>query len=716
MITNPNDRVTPALVADDVRANGDPPEGKGAPRIKVRQGYRYADPDALYDKLVQTVDGRILDVDAKLLVESRRGVRHVQHYSNLREMMRAPSVRRRVLDHISGTQLRDLNERMNQYVRSDKDMRAIVAKRDAALRELVESRKPATRAQIRKLREDAFTMGLYPDEATGNTRNLFPITDTVLPYVNSPYGKQQLFHDYMQTHQKAWEAATRNPIGKRIINILSSFVLGRGVVGSIKRADLQEEWDDYVLRNNLRWRTRQTFKELLIYGEVFLRYFRRPEGLVVRSLDPSTIWEIVTEPDDIESVIYYHQQYTLTNASMVPSVGWMPSKLIIRQIPGEDIDHHKINATSSEKRGRSELYAVLGWLLRFKEFMNDRILLNKMRAMFAVDVKVVGGDDADVQAAENQFATPPGPGAAMVHNDTIELEFLNVNSNAADAKADAEMILNVIALGSGVSAQFLGVNSAGTRAQALISTEPDVKNFEYYQELTEDILQGQAKRVFKKFPDTAKLLMEFTFPALAQEDRSAKLADLMKAEAMDWFSKRRVAHVAAREFQFSTFDYDREQAEIQKERGQNPVIAQGMQQVTKIAPDPTETPGLGKDLKPENSTANLSGEMSATDDPQRKVSYTSGEMGFSAKRLSGRGQPNTQATLNRSNFTRGGEKTAIRNNRTSGTPLRNSEAGVPPRPVWGEKARAKALEVRRQKKLERQRQALESNKEGGEEE
>jgi hypothetical protein len=75
-------------------------------------------------------------------------------------------------------------------------------------------------------------------------------------------------------------------------------------------------------------------------------------------------------------------------------------------------------------------------------------------------------------------------------------------------------------------------------------------------------------------------------------------------------------------------------------------------------------------------------------------------MGFSAKALSGRGTANTQATLNRTAFTRGGEKRAIQNNHTSGTPLRH--AAVPDGPGvrrgWTEAARAASLATRRRKK------------------
>ena len=88
-------------------------------------------------------------------------------------------------------------------------------------------------------------------------------------------------------------------------------------------------------------------------------------------------------------------------------------------------------------------------------------------------------------------------------------------------------------------------------------------------------------------------------------------------------------------------------------------------------------------------------------------------MGFKDD-LGGRGLPNTRATLNRSAFTRGGEKIAIRNNRTSGTPLRHANAAgpempgteieTPPKRGWTAAAREKSLATRRAMALKRRQQ------------
>lgn len=697
LITNPGAAAQTAAMIQAIREDSDPVTGSGKANLRVKR-ITMADPDKAVDDVVRTVTANFTDIDAKLLTmkgqDRKTGQRlfESRHYPSLDHYMRAPEIRKRVLDRFDASALRELNDRIRSHITSDKQLREA---REAG-REAIDAMVKAGKVD-KKLKESDFYMGLYADEVGGSSgapRSVFPIQDTILPSTSSPSAKQQLWVDYLDMHRKSWEAATRNPIGKRICDIIPQFVLGRGLVGDIKSVPHQEAWDDFYKREHLRHRLRLFLKELLIYGEIFLRYFKRPEGLIVRSLDPSSIWDIVTNPEDFEDVFYYHQQYWISNQSPVPGAYIHPAKLVIRQIPAPEVDHYKINYVSSEKRGRSQLYAILGYLLRFKEFANDRVLLNKMRAMFALDVSVEGGAE-DVSSAEQQFSTPPGPGAVLIHNSAVEVEFKNANNNANEAKTDAEMILKIIAIGAGVSEQFLGVSGASTRAGALIQTEPDVKNFETYQEILQDVLDSAWERVqaANKLPKTTER-MEWSFPGLAQEDRSAKIKDIAFAESMDYITKERAATVVSKEFGFSEYDYGKEKKAIEQERSESPFITTALQQVPKQAPDPlamADQPGLGQDLKPKGSKA-MPG---ATDKPG--VSQTGAEMGFSARNLSGRGLATTGATLDRGSFTRGGEKKSIQGQRST------SESAKP-RHVWNDAARLKAAATRRANALKRREQ------------
>lgn len=631
LITNPN--------ADALRR--EPVSDEDAPRIRVHRAVSLPNFDAVVDDLTSHLATKVVEIDAKIL-EGRRGNQQIVHYKNLREFASSPTVRARLRKSMTLHKLQEVTAR---------------------------------------LKESSFERGMYADEASVSSK-VFPLQDTFLPQLNSPYAKQQTFHDYMSAHVRCWEAATRNPLGKRIVKLVPQFVLSRGLTCDIPETAHQEAWNEFWLRHGMSLRLKVWLRELMTYGEQFNRHFKVKGKLVQRQIDPCTVWDVVTKIDDIEDVDYYYQQYIATSPIVIPGANNPPATLVIRHIPADEVDHYTINKTSSEKRGRSELYAVLGWMLRFKEFMNDRIMANKMRALFALDVSVKGGP-VEVAAANAQFATPPGPGSVAVHNDGVQIEYKNMSTDAADAETDAQLLLKIIAVGAGVSEQFLGVSTAGTRASALLQTEPDVKNFEDYQQVVEDMLHRTYRRMVdvEKLPATKKVF-EVSFPALAAEDRSVKLKDLAMAEAQEWISHERAATNAAREFGVTGYDYDAERGDIQREKGDDLNVMQGFQSVPKEAPDPMAMAAAGG-----------AGAADTSDD--RKVTQTSGQMGYSAKGLSGRGLANTKATLDRASFTRGGEAASLRGQKSAGAPLRASAGG------WTPEARDASLFQRRTRKLDR---------------
>ena len=77
--------------------------------------------------------------------------------------------------------------------------------------------------------------------------------------------------------------------------------------------------------------------------------------------------------------------------------------------------------------------------------------------------------------------------------------------------------------------------------------------------------------------------MEFTFPAIAQEDRSAKLKDIAFTEAMDYFTKERACGNGGARVQDHRLPLRGGGEASARSAGEDPVIAQGLQQMPKIA-------------------------------------------------------------------------------------------------------------------------------------
>lgn len=563
----------------------------------------------------------VVDVDAKLILsnptEMRSGKFREAHYPSLKEYRNSPYYR----------QLRESQAVLHNVAKIaektyfSKDKKGVILnplqtagfKRidNQILKSLKESfgKKPSVGGK--RLREglggDDFSLDWGGGRSGSSMSSGFDMPgngrDTdYIPLISGPYNKQLYWFDYLDMHSRAFEAWTHNPIAKRIVKLICQFVLGKGVKATVITAemdtgkteydqetgqeyqlfaDLREEaqgiLDDHWARNRMALRAKEILRDLIVFGEQFVRYFDVADGLKVRSLDPSTIWEVVTDPDDCESEFYIHQQYP-TRYQWYVDLPVPTIKYIIRQVPSKLYYHMKINNTSGEVRGRSELFAILGWLKRLKEFATDRVIRNKMANLFVLDV-AVEGSDAEVQMARTQFAVIPTPGSFFIHNKAAELQGVKAEIGAGDVTPDCDLLMTVIAMGAGVSKEYLGMSDGGGgKAGALVGTEPDVKTFEDYQELLEQFLLYDAKCAFDRAKELKKIVpgvsikVEITYPALAEENRSEKLKDIAFMESMSWISHRRGATMGAKEMQITTYEFDEEQHAIAKEDAEADIL------------------------------------------------------------------------------------------------------------------------------------------------
>ena len=64
------------------------------------------------------------------------------------------------------------------------------------------------------------------------------------------------------------------------------------------------------------------------------------------------------------------------------------------------------------------LSSPLPWLRRYKDWLIDRVRINKYKSAFLWDVQVTGGDRKMIEAKMMEYARPPEPGSVLVHNES----------------------------------------------------------------------------------------------------------------------------------------------------------------------------------------------------------------------------------------------------------------------------------------------------------
>ena len=437
------------------------------------------------------------------------------------------------------------------------------------------------RESLKLTESDWFTLGGYGSYGAHES----PLTRDYAPLIPGPATRQQYWADYWQSSAKCFEASTHAGIGKKAVNAMVQFPVGRGVRWDVEDDQAREVWERFWKGNNMRRRFRSIMRDLSIFGEQMLRYFPAPRGddrlLIIRQIDPATVYEIVTDQEDVETVFFYHQQFQTRMELYSPPVSNRAptgrtesgvTRYIIRQIDAGEIDHWKVHTVSGEARGRSDLFPVLGDLKRIRDLLTSKVVQSDIGNRVMAILKA-NGTGADLQRVLNTIfpnGQPPAPGTIVALNDATELTPFQYSSGR-EVRADFtyDELVDSICAGLEIARPYLGLAPAQgggtTQAAALTNVEPSVKAFEERQDVGDEMLHEMFDRVMRAAGITKTVEREFIFPTIVKEDRSKLLEDLEMAEGNDWLSKRSAATQAAAQFDRTDYDFDEEQDQIVEE-------------------------------------------------------------------------------------------------------------------------------------------------------
>ncbi len=595
-------------------------EAKPGPAVKhvagpAGSGYNPENwPDWMTDLSETTINsqeaGRRMSVSAKLLKEGKVKIHGriavVKRYEQGR-LVEAYRGRKGWAVRLKTTQETDRHVAKTGTVWAV-EMKAVNSAGD--FRKLTESSEWVTAKIMESQGVDGFDLG--DDFGLGGGNISGPPNNEFIPLLGGPFSKQLYLTDYLEMMAKCFWAKNHHPLAKAIIRTLRNYVIGKGVKLMFKNADCQKVWDEFEKRVGWHNRLRSDFETLIWAGEIMTEKTVDKDGRpTMKQVDPSTVWEIVTEPTDIETVFYYHQQYP-TQWQLIYKAGDKTTEYIINDIPADKIIHIKDNVTPGEKRGRSELFPVLSWLKRYRDYLNAKTVKAQTEESWALDISVDGNQgDVDRIANDNTINRIPPAGATRVHNKDVEYKYLQPTSSSTTGRDNvAEQLRVTVAVGAGLSPDWLGEDSASaSRATAFVKQSPATRNVEDKQRFLETYIRGMAQHVLdtnkalKTLPerqmrgasfgmmkqalakrDIKALLaegaalmgmqamdepldesFECIFPEISSEDRTAKIADIMKSEVARYISHERAAVMTAKELAITAYDYDSEVEAMQTE-------------------------------------------------------------------------------------------------------------------------------------------------------
>ena len=411
------------------------------------------------------------------------------------------------------------------------------------------------------------------------------------PLLGGPFNKQLYLHDYLRMQALAFFASNHDPLAHALLDITVNFTLGRGYRLDSKNKEALAVWRAFEKVNKMDQLMRHIAKGLARDGEVMPWFL--PGGQVyqlwqdtekqipnpaviprVKLIDPSTCWEVITYPEDIDRVVafqlVYPTQYNLYTAKAGGST--LPSlKFIFQQVPAEQVEHYRVNRAANEKRGRSDLYPAFGYLKRLRDSVEYSVVAMQKASAWAIDTEITGSpQDVQNYLADQQTQKSLAPaGSEFIHSPMIKRQYLsNSHSSASGGSVSAfEWCLSMACMAVGIPVSYVGahLNGGQNKASALVGTEPVTKKMEARQQDYEWILRSFWDRVME-WAGIEGAECEITFPELISQDRSAKIKDLITAQEVDAIDHEYMSTSIAQELGYTSYDYGATQAKIEKEK------------------------------------------------------------------------------------------------------------------------------------------------------
>lgn len=305
-------------------------------------------------------------------------------------------------------------------------------------------------------------------------------------------------------------ARTANKLDGAIMQMVAlwtNFGIGWGVSWKAREKRTQDALDDFMLDPMnacvlSEVNQRGLSDELQTDGELFFAIFaKRGKTPRIRTLDALEITEVVTDPEDKDTPLWYVRETSdgkrvaycdWHNTSRTPgkdSAGApVPSSAVVEQ---KDVVVYHVKLRGRDTRGWGWLAPVLDWSKADVAFMNSRLAIQQSLSRFALKNKSKAGQAAlttlaaAVESQANKVRTDSGrrtePGAMWFENQATDLSSMSQETGAAAAKIDGDMIMQHMGMGAGVFPHYLGAGDAFRLATATAMEAPMLKAFEGYR-------------------------------------------------------------------------------------------------------------------------------------------------------------------------------------------------------------------------------------------
>jgi len=294
--------------------------------------------------------------------------------------------------------------------------------------------------------------------------------------------------------------AVENPHARNILRLMEIYVVGPGLKlthlgrdDDAKTAKLVRAadrlWEEFCEGNQLHYSFREHARRAWRDGEAFVRLYPLMEWPpAVRFVDP----ERIDSPDGQEGM-----QGILTAAEDVerPTAYQVidpVNRELMEEVPAEEMLHTRVGVDSNQKRGLPVLMSVIEPVRRFDQWMETELQARRLQASIVLWRRVQGSASQLTQLADQLSGGKDETGVRrekfragtiVTTSQGTDLQFLQPNTNFADAIPLGRMLLLSMAAGEGIPEFMLTSDASnGNYASTMVSEGPAVKMFQSEQQ------------------------------------------------------------------------------------------------------------------------------------------------------------------------------------------------------------------------------------------
>lgn len=364
---------------------------------------------------------------------------------------------------------------------------------------------------------------------SGNTTGLVNETPLDGGWQNTTWAeKGHVFGDQLQMIMSARKFYRYDANARAALMGMVKYIIGEEVKIRPKSKDprIHYIWHEFwnAPRNKMALRQFEIVMRFFRDGEVFLQYFNKDDKgagtwkSTVRFRDPvfcrapigeqfmkqQTSNGVEVDVEDVETPV----QYWFVNPY---------NQTAFTAIPAKEMQHMKLMVDSDQKRGETFYQPVMRLLTQYRNWLENRMILNKIRTAIVLIRKVTKGTQADVTRLSSTLGQSPTsrsmdtksrgimPGTILNANDGVDYKMESPNINAQDAAEDGRTVVTRIAAGCGVPEYMMGDASNANYASSMVSESPFVKEVKFWQKIFRYHFAEMFRRVIQAAVDAGKI-------------------------------------------------------------------------------------------------------------------------------------------------------------------------------------------------------------------